>query len=87
MAAYKIGAVARQTGLSRRMLRHYDAIGLLKPARRTRSGHRLYADEHVAQLRKILSLRRLGFALHEIQAILSGNAEVLPGQLKPMSTS
>jgi DNA-binding transcriptional MerR regulator len=63
---WKIGELAKQTGLSIRMLRYYDEIGLLRPSARTPSGHRLYGPQDLARLQRVLSLRQLGFALEEI---------------------
>jgi DNA-binding transcriptional MerR regulator len=66
MRYFKVGELARQTGLTVRTLHHYDEIGLLSPSHRTQSGHRLYGDEDLARLLQILSLRQLGFSLEEI---------------------
>lgn len=63
---WKVGALAKQTGLSIRMLRYYDEIGLLTPSARTPSGHRLYGPDDVTRLQRVLSLRQLGFAFEEI---------------------
>jgi len=67
---WKVGELARRTGLSVRTLRYYDEIGLLSPGRRTESGHRLYAADDVVRLQQIRSLRALGFGLEEIRACL-----------------
>ncbi len=69
-AAWKIGELARRTGLSVRTLHYYDEIGLLSPSRRTGSGHRLYTAEDVVRLQRIKSLRALGFSLREIRGCL-----------------
>ena len=66
----KIGELARASGLSVRTLRHYDAVGLLSPARRTESDHRLYARSDLARLLQIQSLKALGLSLGDIQGIL-----------------
>lgn len=66
----RIGQLAERTGLSVRTLRYYDEIGLLEPARRTRSGYRLYGREQVERLGRIVSLRQLGFSLDEIRECL-----------------
>jgi hypothetical protein len=47
---WKVGALARATGLTVRALHHYDEIGLLEPSLRTASGHRLYDAADVARL-------------------------------------
>ena len=58
------------TGVSVRTLHHYDAIGLLKPARITEAGYRLYDDPDLQRLLTILLLRQLQFPLKEIKDIL-----------------
>lgn len=62
--------VSRITGVSVRTLHHYDAIGLLKPARVTESGYRLYDDRALQRLQSILFFRELEFPLQEIKDIL-----------------
>jgi MerR family transcriptional regulator, thiopeptide resistance regulator len=73
--AWKVGELARRTGLSVRALRYYDEIGLLSPSRRSEGGHRLYTAGDVVRLQRIKSLRALGFSLREIGEYLDG-AEV-----------
>ena len=68
--AWKVGQLAKQTGLSVRALHYYDEIGLLSPSRRTGAGHRLYTATDVIRLQKIKSLRYLGFGLEEIRDCL-----------------
>ena len=46
-----IGEVARHTGLSNRMLRHYDSLGLVRPTGRTSGGYREYSDADLERLR------------------------------------
>src|SRR3712207_1856468 len=67
---WKVGELARQTGLSVRTLHYYDEIGLLSPSQRTDSGHRLYTAGDVVRLQRIKSLQHLGFTLREVQACL-----------------
>ncbi len=69
----RIGEVAAATGLTVRTLHHYDEIGLLAPSGRSDAGYRLYADEDVRRLYRIVAFRRLGFALGEIGALLDGD--------------
>jgi DNA-binding transcriptional MerR regulator len=71
---WKVGELARRTGLTVRTLHHYDEIGLLSPSVRSGSGHRLYSDRDVERLQQIASLRELGFALAEIRACLADPA-------------
>lgn len=66
----KVGELAKRTRLSVRTLHHYDELGLLLPAERTRSGHRLYGPDEIARLQQILSLRQLGWSLDEIGSCL-----------------
>ena len=72
---WKVGELARRTGLTVRTLHHYDRIGLLSPSGRTDSihgaGHRLYTAADVARLQQILSLKMLGFGLEQIREYLS----------------
>ena len=62
--------VNKLTGVSVRTLHHYDEIGLLKPAKVTDSGYRLYDDRSLGRLHAILLLRQLQFPLKEIREIL-----------------
>jgi DNA-binding transcriptional MerR regulator len=68
----RIGELARRTGLTVRALRFYDEVGLLRPAERTRAGHRLYGKPELLRLQQILALRELGLSLEEIAATLRG---------------
>jgi DNA-binding transcriptional MerR regulator len=68
--AWKVGALARSTGLTVRALHYYDEIGLLTPSRRSSAGHRLYDAADVARLYRISLLRRLGFPLDQIGSVL-----------------
>jgi DNA-binding transcriptional MerR regulator len=63
---WKIGELARRTGLTVRTLHHYDEIGLLSPAERSDGGHRVYDEAAVQRLYRIVSLRSLGFPLDAI---------------------
>jgi bifunctional DNase/RNase len=66
---WKVGDLARATGLTIRALHHYDEIGLLVPDR-TPSGHRVYGPAEVERLYRVLALRDAGIALDEIAAVL-----------------
>ncbi|MFD0115648.1 MerR family transcriptional regulator [Streptomyces sp. NPDC058320] len=61
-----IGEVARRSGVSARMLRHYESLGLVRPSGRTGSGYREYSGEDVRRIFHIESLRSLGLSLREI---------------------
>lgn len=65
-----VAEVSRLTGVSVRTLHHYDAIGLLKPAKITGSGYRMYDDACLRRLQTILLFRELEFSLKEIGRIL-----------------
>lgn len=71
MRTWKVGELAKQTGLTVRTLHHYDQIGLLSPSHRTAAGHRLYVEHDVARLQQVASLRNLGFPLEEIRDVLN----------------
>lgn len=76
--AWKVGALARVTGLTVRALHYYDEIGLLRPSRRTPAGHRLYDADDVARLYRVSLLRRLGFPLEQIASVLDNPEWQLP---------
>jgi DNA-binding transcriptional MerR regulator len=61
-----IGDVARRSGVSTRMLRHYDSVGLVRPTGRTVGGYRQYSDEDIRRLFHVESLRSLGLSLRQI---------------------
>ena len=65
-----VNEVSKITGVSVRTLHHYDAIGLLKPAKVTDAGYRLYDDTSLIRLQHILLFRELQFPLKEIKEIL-----------------
>lgn len=67
---YKISEVARLSGVSVRMLHHYDNIGLLIPRDKNDKNYRLYSDEDVKRLYQILIFKELEFSLKEIKNIL-----------------
>ena len=62
--------VSRITGVTVRTLHHYDAVGLLKPAKVTQAGYRLYDESTLERLQSILLFRELQFPLSEIKEIL-----------------
>jgi DNA-binding transcriptional MerR regulator/uncharacterized glyoxalase superfamily protein PhnB len=68
---WKVGALAKATGLTVRTLHHYDEIGLLQPSARLAGGHRLYDAADVARLYRIIRLRQLGFPLSQVAEVLA----------------
>lgn len=65
-----IGEAAESAGLSAKMVRHYEQIGLLPAAARTDSGYRQYSERDVSLLRFIRQSRRLGFSMEQIAELL-----------------
>ena len=72
---WSIADVARMSGVTSRTLRHYDAIGLLRPVRVARDGHRYYGEAELLRLQQILVLRELGLGLAEIAEIVDRQAD------------
>ncbi|MDH6575524.1 MerR family transcriptional regulator [Kitasatospora sp. MAP5-34] len=82
---FTIGDFAKHGRVSVRMLRHYDAIGLLRPARVDPvSGYRCYEAAQLARLNRVIALKDLGFTLQQVQSILDEKvgAEELRGMLR-----
>ncbi|MSU90335.1 Cu(I)-responsive transcriptional regulator [Rhodobacteraceae bacterium 2CG4] len=65
-----IGDAAKATGISVKMLRYYEEIGLVRPANRTYSGYRVYGEKDIATLRFVGRARDLGFQVKQIAALL-----------------
>ncbi|MEV0676630.1 TipAS antibiotic-recognition domain-containing protein [Actinosynnema sp. NPDC050436] len=70
--AWSIAQVARMSKVTSRTLRHYDAIGLLPPARIGGNGYRYYEREQLLRLQQILLLRDLGLNLDTVSEVLDG---------------
>ncbi|WP_018754297.1 MerR family transcriptional regulator [Paenibacillus terrigena] len=75
---WKIGDLAKMTGITVRTLRFYDQIGLFSSSGQTESGHRLYSESDLSRLHQILSLKELGLSLEEVKTVLTG------GQITPL---
>jgi Cu(I)-responsive transcriptional regulator len=65
-----IGQAAEQSGVSAKMIRHYESIGLVEQARRTDGGYRVYTANDVHTLRFIRRARDLGFSMKAIAQLL-----------------
>lgn len=66
-----IGKAAKNSGVSVKMIRHYEALGLLKGVPRTESNYRMYGENEVHTLRFIKRARNLGFSIEDIRTLLS----------------
>ncbi|GAB2586642.1 MerR family transcriptional regulator [Streptomyces capparidis] len=82
---FTIGDFARYGRVSVRMLRHYDAIGLLRPARTDpASGYRFYEAAQLTRLNRVIALKDLGFTLEQVRTILDERVDAaeLRGMLR-----
>lgn len=70
MSTLHIGQAAKRSGVSAKMIRHYEEIGLLPKVARTDAGYRQYRDSDVHNLRFIRTARDLGFTMKEIESLL-----------------
>ena len=66
-----IGQAASATGVSAKMIRYYEEIGLIRPPHRTDSNYRVYGQDEVHVLRFIRRARTLGFSIEETGALLT----------------
>ncbi len=67
---YQTARFAQKASVSVRTLRYYDKVGLLSPSQYTEAGYRLYTNDDLLSLQKILALKFLGFSLDEIKLLL-----------------
>ncbi|WP_249869565.1 MerR family transcriptional regulator [Oceanobacillus saliphilus] len=70
---YTIGKLSKNTGVTVRTLDYYDEIGLIKPSSKTSGGHRLYSEDDVMRLERVLALKYMGFSLEQIKDILENS--------------
>lgn len=68
---HNIGQASETSGVSSKMIRHYEQIGLMPPATRTFANYRLYSDGDLHRLRFIRRARSLGFSLDQIRDLLA----------------
>ncbi|MAM88279.1 Cu(I)-responsive transcriptional regulator [Allohahella sp. A8] len=66
-----IGQAAKASGITAKMLRHYESIGLIRESRRSEAGYRLYTQTDLHTLRFVKHARSMGFALDDIRQLLS----------------
>ena len=71
MQAMNIGQAAKASGVSAKMIRHYEEVGLVPAPNRTDAGYRQYTEAEVHTLRFIRQARDLGFSIHEIGELVS----------------
>lgn len=67
---YTIGEAASLSGISAKMIRHYESLGLITPSERSAGNYRLYQAREIHQLTFIRNARALGFAIKDIAALL-----------------
>ncbi|QIQ22280.1 Cu(I)-responsive transcriptional regulator [Zophobihabitans entericus] len=68
---YEIGQASEMSGVSAKMIRHYETIGLIPPIKRTLSNYRIYSEMDVQMLAFIKHTRSLGFSLEQIKELLA----------------
>lgn len=72
-----IGKLARSVGLSRSTLLYYDSIGLVSPSARSKAGYRLYSEKDKQRLELVLTYRRAGIPLKEIEQVIDRSSSTV----------
>lgn len=71
---YTVGQVSKRTGLTVKALHHYDKLGLLKPAKNSAAGYRLYGQTDLMLLQQIVLFKQLGLSLKQIGLLLHSDS-------------
>jgi Cu(I)-responsive transcriptional regulator len=71
MQLMNIGQAAAAAGVTPKMIRHYETLGLIPEAERTEAGYRLYGEREIAMLRFVRQSRSLGFSMNQIDSLMS----------------
>lgn len=67
----RVGGVAERLGVSTRTIKYYEELGLVEPEARSPGGFRLYGEESVARLERILRMKQIGYSLSAIRELIS----------------
>ncbi|HKL58142.1 MAG TPA: MerR family transcriptional regulator [Sphaerochaeta sp.] len=80
MQQYRIGELAKRCKVTVRAIRYYESLGLLKTKSRTDGGQRLYSNEDIVYIKRIIELKELDFTLGEVGAIIRMGLDDETGQ-------
>jgi len=79
---YRIGEIAKESGVTVRTVRYYDELGLLKSSEKTGGGQRVFSATDAVYIKRILELKALGFSLEEIRGIIKLGSSDKTGELR-----